>query len=634
MNANSNYSEILSKIEAIRRELNGETLELNLPQIVVIGDQSSGKSSLLSEISGIPFPAKVGITTKCPIVVYTKYNKTNETPKYSLCHDNIETIIDRENLCEKILSIQEKNVGSSKVIDMPITILAEGNSFEDLVLVDLPGIIAHGDGKNEVIAMIKQFIKPEQSLILIVTEAKQDEENASALDLAKQFDSEEERSIRVLTKFDTFDTPDSENRAKDIVSHVTELSPHAIICRPNGDDYSKETENKLLLKYDLPENRYGVLSLRSRLPNLLNKLIKTNMPNLKKQIQTSLSNYKLELLKIGESCIDNTKMIVNIQEILYKDFHMLRKDISILLATFRDDMHETKSCITMTLVDELYFHDTFTCIFFQGNVAFDIILKKMVEIWRIILDKLHDKIIIVVEQLFNIDKLEVISIQFKKCIKNNWIEYCYNMFTKCKIEINFELEKELKFKTMNHYLTAKYKENLMMSNEMIKSIANEISNNVSALADECKLVDRTNEFIIKQKQENAKRYNEKYESDLESGSDIVGTKIYDIIKSKLKTNEEEFNREPIEIQHKRRILAASEANWSVSHKNLCDNILSTIDKIIIEGTYEWINKNLISDNNLRTMSFEDPSIPKLRIKLKNKILVLEKSNVILNIEMS
>ena len=75
MNANSNYSEILSKIEAIRRELNGETLELNLPQIVVIGDQSSGKSSLLSEISGIPFPAKVGITTKCPIVVYTKYNK-------------------------------------------------------------------------------------------------------------------------------------------------------------------------------------------------------------------------------------------------------------------------------------------------------------------------------------------------------------------------------------------------------------------------------------------------------------------------------------------------------------------------------------------------------------------------------
>ena len=187
---------------------------------------------------------------------------------------------------------------------------------------------------------------------------------------------------------------------------------------------------------------------------------------------------------------------------------------------------------------------------------------------------------------------------------------------------------------MNHYLTAKYKENLMMSNEMIKSIANEISNNVSALADECKLVDRTNEFIIKQKQENAKRYNEKYESDLESGSDIVGTKIYDIIKSKLKTNEEEFNREPIEIQHKRRILAASEANWSVSHKNLCDNILSTIDKIIIEGTYEWINKNLISDNNLRTMSFEDPSIPKLRIKLKNKILVLEKSNVILNIEMS
>src|SRR2546430_17501204 len=35
-----------------------------LPQLVVCGDQSSGKSSVLEAISGIPFPAKDGLCTR------------------------------------------------------------------------------------------------------------------------------------------------------------------------------------------------------------------------------------------------------------------------------------------------------------------------------------------------------------------------------------------------------------------------------------------------------------------------------------------------------------------------------------------------------------------------------------------
>ena len=40
--------------------------ELPIPQIVVFGDQSSGKSSLLESISGIPFPKGTGLVTRCP----------------------------------------------------------------------------------------------------------------------------------------------------------------------------------------------------------------------------------------------------------------------------------------------------------------------------------------------------------------------------------------------------------------------------------------------------------------------------------------------------------------------------------------------------------------------------------------
>lgn len=39
--------------------------DLPLPQIAVMGDQSSGKSSVLEAISGIPFPRGAGLVTRC-----------------------------------------------------------------------------------------------------------------------------------------------------------------------------------------------------------------------------------------------------------------------------------------------------------------------------------------------------------------------------------------------------------------------------------------------------------------------------------------------------------------------------------------------------------------------------------------
>jgi ABC-type molybdenum transport system ATPase subunit/photorepair protein PhrA len=45
---------------------NGVGEYIKLPQIVVMGDTSSGKSSLLSMISNIPFPSSDKLTTRCP----------------------------------------------------------------------------------------------------------------------------------------------------------------------------------------------------------------------------------------------------------------------------------------------------------------------------------------------------------------------------------------------------------------------------------------------------------------------------------------------------------------------------------------------------------------------------------------
>ena len=53
----------LDLIDTLRAQ--GVHQDLPLPQIAVMGDQSSGKSSVLEAISGIPFPRGSGLVTRC-----------------------------------------------------------------------------------------------------------------------------------------------------------------------------------------------------------------------------------------------------------------------------------------------------------------------------------------------------------------------------------------------------------------------------------------------------------------------------------------------------------------------------------------------------------------------------------------
>ena len=51
---------------------------LSVPQIAVMGDQSSGKSSVLEALSGVPFPRGSGLTTRCPVRLVMKKARAGE----------------------------------------------------------------------------------------------------------------------------------------------------------------------------------------------------------------------------------------------------------------------------------------------------------------------------------------------------------------------------------------------------------------------------------------------------------------------------------------------------------------------------------------------------------------------------
>mmetsp|Transcript_10617 Transcript_10617/g.20883 ORF Transcript_10617/g.20883 Transcript_10617/m.20883 type:complete len:114 (-) Transcript_10617:1616-1957(-) len=70
--AKNEYAKVLETIQHIRKQAGGE---LEIPQICVLGDQSSGKSTWLSSVvSGLKgvLPAGRGTVTLCPIVVHVR----------------------------------------------------------------------------------------------------------------------------------------------------------------------------------------------------------------------------------------------------------------------------------------------------------------------------------------------------------------------------------------------------------------------------------------------------------------------------------------------------------------------------------------------------------------------------------
>jgi len=64
----------LDLVDTLRAQ--GVHEDLPLPQIAVMGDQSSGKSSVLEALSGVPFPRGTGLVTRCPAQLIMK-----RTPK-------------------------------------------------------------------------------------------------------------------------------------------------------------------------------------------------------------------------------------------------------------------------------------------------------------------------------------------------------------------------------------------------------------------------------------------------------------------------------------------------------------------------------------------------------------------------
>jgi len=114
--------------------------QIELPQIVVVGAQSSGKSSVLESIVGKDFlPRGSGIVTRRPLVLQL-YHLTHGDD-YALFTHSQKIFTDFADVRAEIERETDRVAGKNKdIINDPIYLKIYGKEVIDLTLVDLPGI--------------------------------------------------------------------------------------------------------------------------------------------------------------------------------------------------------------------------------------------------------------------------------------------------------------------------------------------------------------------------------------------------------------------------------------------------------------------------------------------------------------
>ncbi|CAG8456494.1 1464_t:CDS:2 [Paraglomus brasilianum] len=181
---------------------------LRLPSIVVIGSQSSGKTSVLEAIVGHEFlPKGSNMVTRRPIeltLIHTPKSKEEygEFPQLGLgkIHDFKHI---QQTLRDMNLAVPESECVSNKPIELRIY----SPNVPDLTLIDLPGYIQVNNKnqpetlKEKIFELCEQYIK-EPNIILAVCAADVDLANSEALKASRKVDPLGLRTIGVITKMD------------------------------------------------------------------------------------------------------------------------------------------------------------------------------------------------------------------------------------------------------------------------------------------------------------------------------------------------------------------------------------------------------------------------------------------------
>ena len=321
---------IINLIDQLRAV--GIEKDIQIPQIAVMGDQSSGKSSVLESVSGIPFPRGSGLVTRCATELRMKkapqgtawsatikLSWSQPQPSSAGKVDSYEEIGERiSKLTEALLLARGTHATFEAEHSIVIDLIAP--NVPDLTVIDLPGIVRTqvtgqtGDVMKDVDHLLDRYLKQERTIILCVIPSNVDIATVDILERAHKVDPEGVRTIGVLTKPDTIGEG-NEEEVLQVVQGLRKPLKLGYLMVKNRSQKQIDDGITLIDARDLEmsffnhhshfstvnASFFGVENLMSRLTSVLVARIQEGLPSMRKEISMLKEKTVGELNEMGQA---------------------------------------------------------------------------------------------------------------------------------------------------------------------------------------------------------------------------------------------------------------------------------------------------------------------------------------------
>ncbi|XDG04757.1 hypothetical protein ABKA04_004372 [Annulohypoxylon sp. FPYF3050] len=429
---------VLNKIDKLRELSVGAIIPL--PQLIVVGDQSSGKSSVLESLTGFSFPRAAGLCTRYATqitccrepqrsvdVSIIPRPDADETLKSRLLgFQRHITELDNDQLAEifeeanETMGLKMTQSGFDSEFDQGIGAFSQdilkieigGPDQPHLTVIDVPGIFrvaTPGLTTESDVTMVRNMVKS----ILAVMPCNVDIATQEILKLAEAADPDGIRTMGVLTKPDLAMEHATQRAVIDLVQGKRNRLNlgYCVVKNRSADDSHSSISDRLASEkaffagppWTSVASRCGIESLQIRLSELLMEISKRELPHVKAEVEDRLNLRKAELEAMGPSRSDQSSQRLYLGRIAskfqaitqhalngyYTGHPIFKSEPHLKLATRAMELNEALSSIVLKRGHKRHFgpeleEEEATHTLKEGNVAPEIPLTKYPELCQII----------------------------------------------------------------------------------------------------------------------------------------------------------------------------------------------------------------------------------------------------------
>ncbi|OMJ12378.1 Protein msp1, mitochondrial [Smittium culicis] len=348
-------------------------VSMQLPSIVVVGSQSSGKSSVLEAIVGQEFlPKGSNMVTRRPIELTLVHEPELKVPYCELPALGLFKITDFKSISQTLLDLNRSVPESECVSDVPIELKIHANNIPDLRLVDLPGYIQVTNRYQP--ELLKQKIRDlcdkylqEPNIILAVCAADVDLANSEALLASRKNDPLGLRTIGVITKLDTL-TP---SQAVDVLSQKEfplHLGYVGVVTKPVSikNDPKNPKSGTMVLSEAQYYNRNSIFKnsrvqvsvdvLRKKLVRILDQSMSNSLSGLIDQVQSDLEETKYQIkVQYNDERITAESYLADSIDILKQRVKLFKESFG--KSQIRDEIQKYMHRKIIEICSSLYWND-------------------------------------------------------------------------------------------------------------------------------------------------------------------------------------------------------------------------------------------------------------------------------------